>query len=125
MVGSAGYWKTPSPWIGTNPTTPEGVNITLGKIEWGDTTSTISSAVFYEGDTIDEALFNTRSAGTVYTAPLDLTDFRYLSVGGGKYFVDELRIGTTFNDAMGVVPEPSAAVLSLLGLGALLRRRRN
>jgi hypothetical protein len=118
MVGSAGYWKAPSPWTGTNPTTPEGVNITVGKIEWGDTTSTISSAVFYEDDTIDEVLFNTRSAGTAYTAPLDLTDFKYLSIGGGRFFVDELRIGTSFADVVGGGADPYAQWISGRGLAA-------
>jgi len=121
MVGSAGYWKYP--WAGTY-NTPEGVDIIVGKIEWGETTSTISSAVFYESDaTIDETLFNTRSAGTAFTAPLDLTNFKYLSVGGGRYFVDELRIATTFNEALGV-PEPATLAFVVLGgLGILARRR--
>jgi hypothetical protein len=94
------------------------VNITVGKIEWGDTTSTISSAVFYEDDTIDEVLFNTRSAGTAYTAPLDLTDFKYLSIGGGRFFVDELRIGTSFADVVGGGADPYAQWISGRGLAA-------
>jgi hypothetical protein len=39
-------------------------------------------------------------------------------------FFDEVRVGTSFADVM-VIPEPSAAALGLIGLTALLRRRRH
>lgn len=42
---------------------------------------------------------------------------------GSALFVDEVRIGTTVNDVM-LIPEPSAALLGLLGAVGLLRRRR-
>lgn len=38
-------------------------------------------------------------------------------------FFDEIRVGTSFGDVM-AIPEPSAAALGLVGLTALLRRRR-
>ncbi len=38
---------------------------------------------------------------------------------------DEIRIGTTLDDVLGVIPEPSTALLGALGTLLMLRRRRN
>ncbi len=43
--------------------------------------------------------------------------------GGENVFIDELRITTTYAEAL-AIPEPSAALLTALGSLALLRRRR-
>ena len=50
-----------------------------------------------------------------------------LSFAGARYNVDEFRVATTFSDVIGLspVPETSVGLLSLLGLAALLRRRRS
>jgi len=55
---------------------------------------------------------------------LDQSQFDTLNVAGTKFFVDEIRIGTTFSD---VAPVPEPGTLALLGSGGLLlllRRRR-
>lgn len=51
-----------------------------------------------------------------------INNFRIGSGAGGNSF-DEIRFGTTLAD-VGVVPEPSSALLGGLGAMALLRRRR-
>ena len=42
----------------------------------------------------------------------------------GAFSIDELRVGNTFADVTPVVPEPSAAVACVLGVGAAALRRR-
>jgi MYXO-CTERM domain-containing protein len=63
---------------------------------------------------------------------LDQSKFNTISIAGGRYFADEFRIATTFDEVVGVsiVPEPS--LLAVLGAGlagltaavGLQRRRR-
>jgi MYXO-CTERM domain-containing protein len=47
------------------------------------------------------------------------------SVEPDELLIDELRIGTTWEDVTPAVPEPASAILALLSLGlaAMLRRR--
>jgi hypothetical protein len=65
------------------------------------------------------------TGGVSWTADLP---FSYIGIfnanGTGEARFDELRIGTTFADAIGAIPEPSAALLGGLGMLCLLRRRR-
>jgi hypothetical protein len=61
---------------------------------------------------------------------LDQSKFDTLSLAGGKWFVDEVRLATSFTEVTGgtltSIPEPSSsfALLALLGLGAFVRNRR-
>jgi len=65
------------------------------------------------------------AGGVSYTGNLS---FSYVGIfnanSSGEARFDELRIATTFADAIGVIPEPSAALLGGLGMLCLLRRRR-
>ena len=100
--------------------------IGLAKIVWGDATTatTISVAAFIDGTVLTEGGFDTSPNLVTSTAIVDPSTFTNISLGGSRFNVDELRIGTTFGDAIGAaVPEPSVALLSLLGLGFLRRRR--
>ena len=109
-------------------------NIVVGKIEWDADTGgedIISVAVFLETDELTEAAFDAMiatlpplsSANWASNKPnLDQSQFDLINISSLKFWVDEIRIGTTFADA---VPEPMT--IALLGLGGLgvIRRRRN
>ena len=59
---------------------------------------------------------------------LDLAGVDYIRVLGSKDTVsqmDNLIIADSISDVPAVIPEPSAALLGVLGLGLMLRRRRN
>lgn len=109
-------------------------DIMIAKISWHDgSPDVISYAKFSESDTLTEANFNAiaKSSSTWGTQrDLDQSQFDTLSFEGARYFADEVRIGTTFGDAIGAVaaPEPSSALLALFGLSAfipaLIRRHR-
>ena len=77
--------------------------IGIAKITWGDASNptTIQEATFNDGTTLTEAAFN--AAAVSNSATFDPSTFTMLSLGGGRFDVDELRIGTSFNDAIGVV----------------------
>ena len=77
--------------------------IGIAKIVWGNASNptTIYEATFNDGTVLTEAAFNT--AAVTNSATIDPTTFNMVSLGGNRYNVDELRIGTTFNDAIGVV----------------------
>ncbi len=112
-------------------------NIVVGKIEWDAGTGgedIISVVRFLETETLDEAAFDAlvlalpplSSANWASNKPdLDQSQFDTLNLSGLKFYVDEIRIGTTFGD---VTPIPEPGTLVLLGMGGLvlllLRRRR-
>jgi hypothetical protein len=123
-------------------------NIIIGKIEWhdGNTPDVISLATFQQTDTLSESAFNALIAahpnlstanwsGTMpgYTQTsvkpvIDQSKINTISLAGGKWFADEIRLATTFNEVVGqAVPEPSAVISLLGGVGMLLglRRRRS
>ena len=77
--------------------------ISIAKITWGDasTPTTIQEATFDDGTILTEAAFN--AAAVSFSTTFDPSTFTQLALGGARYNVDELRIGTTFDDAIGVV----------------------
>ena len=107
-------------WERTYPDLSESVpNIIVGKIEWHDGSPDVISVVrFVQTDELTEAAFdalivaqpNLSSANWpegIQRPDLDQSQFDTISVGGGKYFTDEIRIATTFAEATGQsAPEP-------------------
>ena len=88
-------------------------NIVVGKIQWDADTNgedIISVVRFLETDTLDEAAFDAliaaqpplSSANWASNKPdLDQSEFDTLNFSGTKFFVDEIRLGTTFADIVG------------------------
>ena len=114
-------------------------NIVIGKIVWHNgAPDVISTVVFEESEALTEAAFDAyvtaqpllSSASWAIQPDLDQSQFDTLSLAGGKWFVDEVRLATSFTEVTGgtltAIPEPSSsfALLSLLGLGAFVRNRR-
>jgi hypothetical protein len=100
----------------------------MARIDWAASGSndTITVVAFADGTDITEAAFNAATQ-SVLTADFDQSAFDTLSIGNQQFYVDEIRIATTFADAVTgttVVPEPSAALFGGLGFLFLLRRRR-
>jgi len=124
------------PWVASDADGFGAANIIVGKIEWDADTGgedIITVVRFLETDTLSEAAFDALVAlkpdlssvnWTANKPNLDQSQFDLLNIAGTKFFVDEIRIGTTFGD---VTPIPEPVTMSLLALGglALLRRRRN
>ena len=122
------YWEIGST-SGTSTVTANSAipNIVIGKIVWSDSSpDVISFAEFHESDgPLTEAAFNSidiSSAGWSQQVNLNQSAFDTISFAGARYFADELRIATTFNEVIGLeaeveaVPEPSTLVLSGLGI---------
>jgi len=94
------------------------VNIVVGRIEWDadeDGEDIISVVRFLETDEISEDAFedliderpNLSSANWEANKPnLDQSQFDVLSIAGLKFFVDEIRIATTFDEAIGADDPP-------------------
>ena len=139
-AGNGGLTRGPTgsgnTWLGgTSSTSAQMVNILVARIDWGATSSdpdVVTFARFSDSDTLDLTTFNSK-APAPYGFALDQSTFTNLSVGGGRFLIDELRIGTTFDDVIGaggtgpVIPEPAtmlAVGLGITGLGGYIRKRR-
>ena len=72
----------------------------IARIVWSDTgEDTITCARFTSGSTITEAAFNAASQST-NSADLDQSLFDTVSFAGSQYYIDEIRIATTFDGAV-------------------------
>ena len=125
------------PWDEFNPDGSFGPPlIVVGKIEWDADTGgedIISVARFLETDTLNEAAFDaliglkpglsSANWDDANKPDLDQSQFDTINLSGTKFFVDEIRIATTFAEALGV-PEPSTLVLAVFGLLGLMGIRR-
>jgi hypothetical protein len=88
-------------------------NIIVGKIIWreGDVPDEISVVRFLETDTLSEANFDAAIVDQPMLSSvnwleerqpvLDQSKFDTVSFGGGRFFVDEVRIATTFSAVIG------------------------
>ena len=101
------------------------------KFEFGAANDTITTAVFdiesYLG--LSESDFDNAPQTTITTVNnLDNASFDTLSFHGSRSSYDEIRLATTFDEAVGlggaVIPEPSSVLLSFIGLGVLVMRCR-
>ena len=109
-------------------------NINIGKIIWSDVgPDVISFARFFETDgALTEANFNAvalSSANWSIQPNLAQSQFDTISFTGGRFFLDELRVATDFENVVSgtmlvLVPEPSTLGLLVLGGLGLIRRRR-
>jgi hypothetical protein len=104
------------PWVASDPDGFGAANIIVGKIEWdadagGEDVITVVG--FLETDTMSEKAFDALVAlkpdlssrnWTANKPNLDQSQFDLLNIAGTKFFVDEIRIGTTFEDVMGGDP---------------------
>ena len=93
-----------------NPASTNGPPIIIiARIIWGDLSNptTVAMTYFTNGAVINEAAFNSGGSSNILhstTGLVDPTTFTNISLGGGRFNVDELRIGTTFSDVIGLVP---------------------
>ena len=80
-------------------------HICIAKIVWGDVSNptTITVGAFPDGTVLSEAAFDALATKTTLSVTVDPSTFDYISLGGARCNYDELRLGTTFNDAIGVV----------------------
>ena len=91
-------------------------NIVVGKIEWDADTGgedIISVVSFQETDELTEAAFNAIIAAKPLLSSrnwpgdkpnLDQSQFDMINISSLKFFIDEIRIGTTFEDVVGGSP---------------------
>jgi hypothetical protein len=133
---SAVHYVSDSFTWASDPTTAQPIaNIVIGKIVWSNTGPDVLSLARFlpTSGTLTESLFNSTaySSSAWATQPnLDQSQFDTISFAGGRYFIDELRLATTFTEVIGgtltAIPEPASsfALLSLLSLGAFARNRR-
>jgi len=113
-------------------------NIVVGKIDWHTgSPDVVSVGVFWDTAPLTESAFSAMItaqpklssanwAAGVTRPDLDQSLFNTISLAGGKWFGDEVRLATSFNEVVGqvlVVPEPSSLLLCVAGgLAVLLMR---
>jgi len=102
------------------------VNITVGEIAWGagaGNSDRVSFYVFHDKDPLSLAAYEagkmTWDTGTDTSSRR--SEFNYISMGGGRYFADEIRVGTTFGAV--AVPEPGTVTVLLAGLAVAAAAR--
>jgi len=100
-------------------------NVIILKFEFGPATDSVTTWYFGEDEVMSELAFDGSAGSTTSTFDIDENSLTTLAAGftraGNAY--DEIRIGDTFNDVVGI-PEPSSLGLLGLSLAAFLRRRR-
>ena len=113
-------------WIASDDDGFGAVNIIVGKIEWDADTGgedIISVVRFLETDTLSEAAFDAviaaqpllSSANWTANKPnLDQSQFDLLNFAGTKFFIDEIRIATSFADVMGDIPDLTTELVAAL-----------
>lgn len=80
------------------------INVTVAKIQWGagsGGSDLVSYYVYHDNDPITKAAFDAGCATWDTGVVSNKSTFNYLSIGGGRYFVDELRVATNFAAATG------------------------
>ena len=104
----AAYWNGNAAGVlggtqGASWNTTGVAQISIAKITWGDATTatTIEEATFNDGTVLTVAAFD--AAKVITTVTFDPTGFANLAIGGARYNVDELRVGTAFDDVIGIV----------------------
>jgi hypothetical protein len=95
----------------------------LGKIVNDGTTSVASLSVFGPDDTVP-GVEGTYQASTAAFPSLDLTRLFGFQGQNTSLLIDEIRVGNSYADVV-FVPEPSAALSLLGGVGMILGFRRN
>ncbi|HUV67577.1 MAG TPA: discoidin domain-containing protein, partial [Sedimentisphaerales bacterium] len=105
-------WQVSNPSDGSFGAT----NIVIGKIEWDADTAgedIISVVRFLETDTLSEAAFDALIAAQPALSSrnwpsnkpdLDQSQFDTINISSLKFFIDEIRIATTFEDVVGGSP---------------------
>lgn len=121
-------------WASDSSTGQPIANIVIGKIQWNDSTPDVLTVARFlpTSGTLTEALFDASALPSSTTWPvqpnLDQSTFNTISFAGGRYFADEVRIATTFNEVVGIAPVPEPSMLGLLGTAmaavVCLRRHR-
>lgn len=123
-------------------------NVKTGVVGLGSGSVALSSGVDYlfvgkidrvaggGADTASLSIFEVSSPGAFLTAPVtwDVTGagasgvvmdlFRLTMDNGTTSIVDEIRLGTTYADVVGIVPAPAALPAGLLCLASIAARRR-
>ena len=126
LMGAATGWQEDAftapdemgtmPWAASDDDGFGAANIIVGKIEWDADTGgedIITVVCFLETDELSETAFNAlvalkpglSSANWTANKPnLDQSQFDTLNFAGTKFFIDEIRIATTFEDVVGGSP---------------------
>ncbi len=102
------------------------LHLQVYKFEWGATSDTVTVANFSLADAaawanVTEANFNAIGVSITSAVNLDQLTFDTISFHGTRTHVDEIRIGTGFDECL---PEPATMGLLAIGGLALIRRGR-
>ena len=85
--------------------------VCVAKIVWNETGGSIYATAFPDGTTLTEAAFDAAAAYQSFTANPAM--FNKISFAGGRYDVDELRLATTFGEAVGWVADGPPTITSI------------